>query len=79
MEVRVSLPDGATQKDLLQFLEYLKSKGEEVDPVSLKKMPKHHCLNCLYREQGECSMFSVTCATKVFNREEPSYWSPRNP
>lgn len=79
MEIRMNLPDGATQRDLVQFLEYLKSRGEEVNPAPLKKRPEESCSNCFYQENHKCNMFSVDCATRVSQRGRPSLWAPLYP
>jgi len=74
--MELKLPEGTTQEDLREFLQFLSTRKS-----NQPKQEKRNCYNCLHFKQtgdqyyqGYCALYSCDCATLVLNHEPPIRW-----
>ena len=63
-------------KEAIIFLKSLKATPPRQVPE-----PSHsekYCLNCLHWKNNHCAIYSCSCATAIFNRTTPTYFTQRD-
>lgn len=88
--MRVSIPKHWTQRDVDNFLKFLKPEPEDKEERDSLRAGRseHHCWRndgCALwlqdgerKYQGHCKLYSSTCATAAFERRNPPRWVPKD-